>query len=366
MSNHSGSDWFPVLSSADGEVQGDGSKITRILIAAVYSVVCALGLVGNILVLYLLHSKYRKKRSPVNFFVINLAVTDFQFVLTLPFWAVETALDFSWPFGKVMCKIISSVTTMTMYCSVFFLTAMSVHRYSSVTCSLKMKSRGSSKWLTKLVSLVIWTFSLILTLPHVVFSTTVVISEEELCLVKFPDLQHIDPQVLLGVYQTQKVLFGFLIPLLIITISYMLLVRFVGNVNTCNKNPKRASQVTKSVTIVVLSFFVCWLPNQSITAWGIFIKFNVVPFSEAYYIAQAYVFPLTVCLAHTNSCLNPVLYCLIRQEFRIALKHLLFRVTPSFRRLGPVLSNIAPQKKDRSRVSIQMNNKTHLESLGRG
>lgn len=44
---------------------------------------------------------------------------------------------------------------------------------------------------------------------------------------------------------------------------------------------------------------------------------------------QAYAFPLTVCLAHANSCLNPVLYCLVRSEYRAGLKELLLRATPS-------------------------------------
>lgn len=82
---------------------------------------------------------------------------------------------------------------------------------------------------------------------------------------------------------------------------------------------------------MVLSFFLCWLPNQALTLWGVLIKFDLVPFSKAFYNTQAYAFPLTVCLAHTNSCLNPVLYCLMRQEYRAGLKELLLRVSLSIR-----------------------------------
>uniref|UniRef100_H3AIT3 Relaxin-3 receptor 1 n=2 Tax=Latimeria chalumnae TaxID=7897 RepID=H3AIT3_LATCH len=347
--NRSLSDLLKMLAE-NSEPHGDGFKATRIIIAMVYSIVCALGLVGNLLVLYLLQSKHRKKKSTVTFFVMNLAVTDFQFVLTLPFWAVDTALDFSWPFGKMMCKIISSVTTMNMYASVFFLTAMSVARYCSVVSSLKM-NRSSSGCSTKWASLLIWIVSIIATLPHAVYSTTAVVSEEELCLVKFPD-EYGEPQFWLGLYQTQKVLIGFVAPLIIISVCYMRLLRFVSSKNMSNNNSKRRSKVTKSVTIVVLSFFICWLPNQALTVWGIFIKFNVVPFNEAFYTTQAYIFPVTVCLAHTNSCLNPILYCLIRREFRAALKELLLKVTPSFSRIGPVLTNRSPKRKGQGLVVI--------------
>ncbi|KAJ8344410.1 hypothetical protein SKAU_G00317390 [Synaphobranchus kaupii] len=133
--NHSGKfnrsltdpDRFSSLEDID--VTADGSPVLRILISVVYSVVCAVGLVGNLLVFFLMKIRQGRKKSTINFFVLNLAVTDFQFVLTLPFWAVDTALDFSWPFGDAMCKIILSVTVLNMYASVFFLTAMSITRY---------------------------------------------------------------------------------------------------------------------------------------------------------------------------------------------------------------------------------------------
>ncbi|XP_030640711.1 relaxin family peptide receptor 3.2b [Chanos chanos] len=336
--------WLQLLTKeSNSDIQGDGYSLAlRVMIALVYSVVCALGLVGNSLALYLLHSRYRQKQSSINCFVMGLALTDLQFVLTLPFWAVDTALDFRWPFGKVMCKIVSSVTTMNMYASVFFLTAMSVARYYSIASSLKMHSRRAAAVGAKWISLGIWVVSLLATLPHAIYSTVAHFStDEELCLVRFPDSGTWDPQLLLGLYQLQKVLLGFVIPLVVITLCYLLLLRFVlsrrisgvADLESKQGRSKRCSKVTKSVVIVVLSFFLCWLPNQALTLWGVLIKFDLVPFSMAFYYAQAYSFPLTVCLAHTNSCLNPVLYCLIRREFRAGLKELLLRATPSVRHL---------------------------------
>ncbi|CAB1326616.1 unnamed protein product, partial [Coregonus sp. 'balchen'] len=266
-----------------------------VVIALVYLVVCALGLVGNLLALFLLHSRHQLHHSSIDYFVRSLAVTDLQFVLTLPFWALDTALDFRWPFGRVMCKTVSSVTTMNMYASVFFLTAMSVARYCSLTSSLMAAARA--KW----ASFAIWVVSLAVTMPHTIYSTTAQVSaDDELCLVRFSGSAsgHWDSQVLLGLYQTQK---------------------------SERSRQWRHSKVTCSVTVVVLSFFLCWLPNQALTLWGVVIKCDLVPFRLH--------FPLTVCLAHTNSCLNPVLYCLMRQEYRAGLKELLLRASLSIRNL---------------------------------
>lgn len=186
------------------------------------------------------------------------------------------------------------------------------------------------------------------------------------------DSDHWDPQVLLGLYQTQKVLLGFVVPLIVISVCYLLLLRFIlsrrivgsmvsDSVTEASESERgrhrRHSKLTRSVTIVVLSFFLCWLPNQALTVWGILIKLNVVNFSYEYYTTQEYVFPVSVCLAHSNSCLNPILYCLMRREFRKALKKLFWRMTsPTIRPFtattkqemneqGPVLAPVsAPEE----------------------
>ncbi|KAM4602522.1 relaxin-3 receptor 1 [Polymixia lowei] len=303
----------------DIDITADGSLGLRFLICVIYLVVCAVGLVGNLLVLFFIRVKQERKKSRINFFVLNLAVTDFQFVLTLPFWAVDTALDFSWPFGDAMCKIILSVTVMNMYASVFFLTAMSVTRYWSVASALKDRTRHkscSAKW----VCAAIWMVATVATAPTSVFSSVTNVTGEKLCLLRFPGGQY-----WLAVYHIQKILVGFVLPMSIVSASYLMLLRFIRVRSMKTHNLKRRSQVTKSVTIVVLSFFLCWMPNHAITLWSVLVKLNAANWDKAYYIVHTYVFPVTVCLAHTNSCLNPVIYCLMRKEFRKKLRDLLYR-----------------------------------------
>lgn len=303
----------------DIDVTADGSPILRFFICLVYSVVCAAGLVGNLLVIFFIRVKQDRKKSRLNFFVLNLAVTDLQFVLTLPFWAVDTVLDFSWPFGYAMCKIILSVTVMNMYASVFFLTAMSVSRYWSVASALNNRTAQKS-CSTKLVCAIIWILATLATAPTSIFSTVSNVTGEKLCLLRFRGGQY-----WLAVYHIQKILVGFVLPMSIVSISYIMLLRFIRNRSMKTSNPKRRSQVTKSITIVVLSFFLCWMPNHAITLWSVLVKLNVANWDKAYYLVHTYVFPLTVCLAHTNSCLNPFIYCLMRKEFRDKLMGLIHR-----------------------------------------
>uniref|UniRef100_M4B0C5 Relaxin-3 receptor 1 n=1 Tax=Xiphophorus maculatus TaxID=8083 RepID=M4B0C5_XIPMA len=312
--------WVHSDSNSVTFVNADGSPILRIFISVVYSVVCAVGLVGNLLVFFLMRVRQGRKRSTINVFITNLAVTDFQFVLTLPFWAVDTALDFSWPFGDAMCKIVLSVTVMNMYASVFFLTAMSVTRYLSVASALKKRSYRRSRCV-KWVCAVLWLAATAATAPTAVFSTVTVVAGEKLCLLRFPEGHD-----WLALYHIQKILIAFVIPMFIVCVNYMMLLRFVRRKSMDGSNPKRRTRVTKSVAIVVLSFFCCWMPNHAITFWGVLVKFNAANWDTSYYTVHTYVFPVTVCLAHTNSCLNPILYCLMRPEIRKMLSGLFWRV----------------------------------------
>uniref|UniRef100_A0A8C9SJV8 Relaxin family peptide receptor 3.3a1 n=2 Tax=Scleropages formosus TaxID=113540 RepID=A0A8C9SJV8_SCLFO len=317
------------LKLEDIEVSADGSPVLRIIISIVYSVVCVVGLVGNLLVLFLMKVKQGVKRSSINLFVLNLAVTDFQFVLTLPFWAADTALDFSWPFGDAMCRIVLSVTVMNMYASVFFLTAMSVTRYRSVASALEERASGtrcSAPW----VSALLWLSASAATAPTFTFSSVVSVAGEKLCLLRFPEGQR-----WLALYHVQKIVVAFVVPMVIVSVCYLRLLRFIRRRSSMmrKKEPRRGSssssrvtrsRVTRSVTVVVLSFFLCWMPNHAITLWGVLVKFNVVRWDKSYYMIHTYVFPVSVCLAHVNSCLNPVLYCLMRREFRAKIVGFLF------------------------------------------
>lgn len=319
--NESRSDLDSLSGFEDIDLPADGSPALRIMISLIYSVVCAVGLVGNLMVFFLMRVRPGRKRSTINFFILNLAATDFQFVLTMPFWAVDFALDFSWPFGNAMCKIVSTVTYLNVYASVFFVTAMGVTRYWSVASALKDSTRNRT-CSVKLVSALLWVLASVATAPAAIFSKVTTVAGEKLCLLKFPEVYW------LALYHLQRTVVAFVFPMLIVTICYMLLLRLIRLRSMNNNNhPKRRAKVSKTVTIVVLSFFLCWIPNHAITFWGVLVKFDIVHWDKAYYMVHTYIFPVTSCLAHANSCLNPVLYCLMRREFRKMLKDLFWRMS---------------------------------------
>ncbi|NXS53840.1 GPR25 protein, partial [Brachypteracias leptosomus] len=117
---------------------------TTIFIPVLYSSIFLLGLVGNLFVIALMAKKSGGKRM-VDTFVLNLAVADVIFVLTLPFWVVAGARGNRWPLGEGLCKLSSFVIAVNRCSSILFLTALSLERYLVIRKVLDTKTMGSQR-----------------------------------------------------------------------------------------------------------------------------------------------------------------------------------------------------------------------------
>ncbi|XP_054419006.1 relaxin-3 receptor 2 [Pteronotus mesoamericanus] len=282
----------------------------RVVVALAYGLVGAIGLLGNLAVLWVLGNCARRAPCPPSdTFVFNLALADLGLALTLPFWAAESALDFHWPFGGALCKMVLTATVFNIYASIFLITALSVARYWAVAMAAGPGTHLSLFWV-RIATLAVWAAAALLAVPTAVFGAEGEVWGVRLCLLRFPS------RYWLGVYQLLRVVLAFLVPLGILTTSYLLLLAFLRR---RQRRRQDSRVVARSVCILVASFFLCWFPNHMVTLWDVLVKFDLVPWDSTFSIIHTYVFPVTTCLAHSNSCLNPVLYCLLRQEPRQAL-----------------------------------------------
>lgn len=298
-----------VLTAADA-TKPVGFLALRVSVALAYGLVGAVGLLGNLAVLWVLGNCARRAPCPPSdTFVFNLALADLGLALTLPFWAAESALDFHWPFRGALCKIVLTATVLNIYASIFLITAFSVARYWVVAVAAGPGTHLSLFW-ARVATLAMWVAAVLVTVPTAVFGAEGEVSGVRLCLLRFPS------SYWLGAYQLQRVVLAFTVPLGIITTSYLLLLAFLRQ---RRRRWQDSRGVAHSIRILLASFFLCWFPNHVVTLWGVLVKFDLVPWDSTFYTVHTYVFPVTTCLAHTNSCLNPVLYCLLRREPQRAL-----------------------------------------------
>uniref|UniRef100_A0A8P4KAP2 Apelin receptor a n=2 Tax=Dicentrarchus labrax TaxID=13489 RepID=A0A8P4KAP2_DICLA len=289
------------------------------LIPVLYMLIFILGLSGNGVVIFTVW-RSKSKRRAADVYIGNLALADLTFVITLPLWAVYTALGYHWPFGVALCKISSYVVLVNMYASVFCLTCLSFDRYLAIVHSLsssRLRSRG-----TMLASLgAIWFLSGLLAVPTLLFRTTVndLNSNRTTCAMDFSLVtrnQRHEYLWIAGLSLSSSAL-GFLLPFLAMTIFYC----FIGctvtrHFNNLRKEDQKKKRLLKIITTLVVVFAICWTPFHVLKSMDALSYLNLAPNSCGFLRFLLLAHPYATCLAYVNSCLNPFLYAFFDLRFR--------------------------------------------------
>lgn len=139
-------------------------KVATFTISTILSLICLIGVLGNIYTLVIMCCSMRTAAS-MYIYIINLALADLLYLLTIPFVACTYFLK-GWYFDDVGCRILISMDFLTMHASIFTLTVMSTERYFAVVKPLDTVKR--SKSYRKSIALLVWVASLVLTLPMIV------------------------------------------------------------------------------------------------------------------------------------------------------------------------------------------------------
>ncbi|XP_078449788.1 delta-type opioid receptor-like isoform X1 [Lampetra fluviatilis] len=289
------------------------SLVVAVVITALYSIVCVVGLVGNILVMYVI-VRYTKMKTATNTYIFNLALADTLVTTTLPFQSADYLMG-SWPFGEVICKVVMSIDYYNMFTSIFTLTIMSVDRYIAVCHPVKaLDFRTPSK--AKLINICIWILSSAIGIPVIVMGTAK--KEEGIieCILDFPH-PAVNWENLLKIC---VFIFAFILPVLIIVVCYSLMVlrlRTVRLLSGSKEKDRNLRRITRMVLIVVAIFVICWTPIHLFVIIKSRVSISDTPtVSAAWYICVA--------LGYTNSCLNPVLYAFLDENFKRCFKEFCF------------------------------------------
>ncbi|KAM9156533.1 LOW QUALITY PROTEIN: C-C chemokine receptor type 6 [Pangshura tecta] len=273
-----------------------------------YSIMCVLGLVGNIFVV-MTFALYKKTKSMTDIYLFNMAIADILFVLTLPFWAVIYAAE-KWLFGDVICKITRGIYASNFNCGMLLLAFISIDYIAIVQATKSFKLRARTLAYSTLICLTVWisilisssTFIFSQSYSHSVNETREICEHRSNTETKGTTLK----LLLLGM----QLLFGFFIPLLFMVFCYAFIVKSLVKA----QNSKRNKAICPIVLIVIV-FLVCQVPYNMVllvTAKNMG-KLNKPCDSEKQIAFAKYI---TEVLAFFHCCLNPVLYAFIGVKFR--------------------------------------------------
>ncbi|XP_056147646.1 mu-type opioid receptor [Lampris incognitus] len=293
-----------------GSLDGDATPvIIAIVITALYSIVSAVGLVGNVLVMYVI-IRYTKMKTATNIYIFNLALADALTTSTLPFQSVNYLMG-SWPFGDVLCKMVSSIDYYNMFTSIFTLTTMSIDRYIAVCHPVKALDFRTPRN-AKIVNICNWILSSAMGLPVMFMATTTVSYHGSTgmidCTLSFPrPTWYWETLLNICVF-----IFAFVMPVVIITVCYGLMIlrlKSVRMLSGSKEKDRNLRRITRMVLVVVAVFVVCWTP---IHIYVILKAMVNIPNS----LLQTVTWHFCIALGYTNSSLNPVLYAFLDENFK--------------------------------------------------
>uniref|UniRef100_UPI00398E9F35 type-1 angiotensin II receptor n=1 Tax=Pristiophorus japonicus TaxID=55135 RepID=UPI00398E9F35 len=311
-------------------ISGGRHNYIYLMIPIIYSIIFVVGVLGNSMVVIIIY-RYLKLTTVANIFLLNLALADLIFVITLPFWAASTAMEYHWPFEVFLCKVSATVVLLNMNASVFLVTCLSIDRYLAIVHPMKSRTRRTLVH-ARMVCIVVWILAALASLPATFFRNVFHYDSwnKTICAFHYPGKQWIFGMALL------KGLLGFLIPLVIILICYSLIIKSLVQAYQIERSKPASNEAFKLIVAVVVSFILCWLPFQVFTFLDMLSRLDIIKNCHIPEIVDTSI-PFTICVAYFNSCLNPILYGLVGRNFREKF-FLLLRCMPPEIRSHPSLS----------------------------
>ncbi|KAK1899711.1 C5a anaphylatoxin chemotactic receptor 1 [Dissostichus eleginoides] len=159
----------------------------------------------------------------------------------------------------------------------------------------------------------VWVLALIGSIPQFVYTKQIEAGEEKReCVTVY---SHLSARLVIS----YRFLVGFLLPFLVIVACH--LVVYSRAESGVSRGRTRSKRTLRVIVVVVLSFFLCWLPLHILDFMVLLTPRNS-PHSPKLYLAQV----LSLCLAYFNSCLNPLLYVCLGRGFKDSMNRSLRNV----------------------------------------
>lgn len=292
-----------------------GLKATSELVVGVIDIVLVPVIVfGNLLVLLSI-AKFKSLKSAANIFITSLSCADFLVGLcTLPMYSL-LYLSRNFNDMKYPCVLKFVFVLMSLCGSLLSLVLIAYDRYVAVTKPLQYQIIMTRPKARKMVIL-LWIYTIAVCIVPL-FWNYYDPNKQNPCnyFVIFPRLY------------TAYVSYFSIFILLIVSLFFYIRIFIVAKayrkkhlhrqVKLGKKSLKQFEKETKSakfMAMILFLFFAFWIPLQGVGPLGyLAVKQNLVEALKNF----------ALCLAMSNSAVNPIMYCWFRKDFRRAFKKLL-------------------------------------------
>ncbi|XP_033863970.2 2-oxoglutarate receptor 1-like [Acipenser ruthenus] len=223
----------------------------RYYLPAIYGTIFIVGLLGNLLAITVYLVKMRPWKSS-SIIMFNLVVTDFLYMLTLPFLVYYHTNGDSWAMGDFMCRFVRFTFQFSLYRSILFLTCLSVFRYIAVVYPYQTQQVQKKRW-GILVCIIVWAIAAVAVIPM----TTMISVSEMQNVTQCLDFASSEVDTVWW-YSWLLTVLGFLVPLVIVCMCYFSIVRALST------GPHTQSECRLKarchVVLIIVVFVLCYLP----------------------------------------------------------------------------------------------------------
>ncbi|XP_034993694.1 vertebrate ancient opsin [Zootoca vivipara] len=280
------------------------------LLSALMFLVTSLSLFENFTVI-LVTLKFKQLRQPLNYVIVNLSVADFLVSLIGGTISFLTNLKGYFFMGHWACVLEGFAVTFFGIVALWSLALLAFERYVVICRPLgNMRLKGKH---AALGVAFVWVFSFIWTIPPTMGWSSYTTSKIGTTC---------EPNWYSGDYNNRTFIITFfttcfILPLLVILISYGKLMRKLRKVSDTQgrlgstRKPER--QVTRMVVIMILAFLICWSPYAAFS-----ILVTTCPSVEL----DPRLAAIPAFFSKTATVYNPVIYAFMNSQFRKCLVQL--------------------------------------------
>lgn len=144
-----------------------GSRRSHLFLpmALVYSVIFIVGVVGNFLVCLVI-LKHRNMKTPTNYYLFSLAVSDLLVLLFgMPLEVYEMWSNYPFLFGPVGCYLKTALFETVCFASILSVTTLSVERYIAILHPFRAKLESTRRRALRTI-VALWALSVLFALPN--------------------------------------------------------------------------------------------------------------------------------------------------------------------------------------------------------
>ena len=281
-------------------------------------------LAGNTVIGIIVY-KTKTMRKPINFFIVNMAISDLLFpIIAIPHgiqWLYTDSWLISGPLGQALCKLVIFLPRLSTGVSVQSLVLIAVDRFGAVVYPLR--SPLISFKLCPFVILATWTVAIAYNSPQLFVNKLVEYPEKLDCEQRWNEV--FGESLSYESYFLSCLAVFIYIPLVLTAILYIIIYlklkshKIPGeqSANAGHQRQQRERNVLKMTIAIVLGFAVCWLPLAIF--WCILLFTDIIVWPNC---GISYVSYVVVVMALANCAINPCICLIFSRNYRKELKAL--------------------------------------------